>query len=231
MAAKEFSLLSLFSDANLVSYYKMENVNDSKGSNTLTNNGTVAFNAGLFNNAADFGNPNSSKYFSGAYTFVNTNTDFSVGWWFKAPDNSNAYVSFMSDVGGGGGDEIYMGVGSAGGVDFHMVNSDGSENDQGGSITGFDGTVWNHIMFTVVKSGSNYDKNIYHNGALIANTTITSKNSGKLGSIRVARFAATGTYVYDGLCDDLVIFNRALTADEISLIYNGPPSAGFMAMF
>lgn len=225
MAAIEFSLLSLASDANLVSYYKMENVNDSKGSNTLTNNGTVAFNTGKFNNAADFGDPNTTKYLSGAYTYVTTGTDFSVGWWFKAPTASNNYISFGSDAGGGGSDEYYMGTSSSGGLDFHHCNSDGSEGDQGGTFPSFDYTQWNHIMFTVADSGSDFIKKIYCNGVEAATTTVTGKTSGKLGTINVAKFITEGTIAMDGLCDDLVIFNRALTADEVSLIYNGPTVA------
>ena len=51
----------LFSDANLVHYYKLENTSDSKGSNTLTNVNSVAFNAAKFGNGADFGASNTTK--------------------------------------------------------------------------------------------------------------------------------------------------------------------------
>lgn len=219
MAAVEFASTSLFSDANLVSYYKLENVNDSKGTNTLTNNGTVAFNAGLFNNAADFGDPNSTKYLSGNYTYVTSGTDFSVGWWHKAPTASNNYISFKSDAGGGGADEYYMGVSPTGGLDFHSCNSDGSEADMGGTFASFDYTQWNHVVFTVTKNGSDYDKKIYTNGSLANTATVTGKTSGKLGEINIARFIYETSIVMDGLCDDMVIFNRALTLAEVQIIY------------
>jgi hypothetical protein len=64
MAAAELFTTSLFADASLVAYWRLENTSDSKGSRTLTNNNTVAFNSAKFNNGADGGATNTNKYLS-----------------------------------------------------------------------------------------------------------------------------------------------------------------------
>lgn len=201
--------------SGIVALYRGENVNDSSGNGkTLTNNNSVAFNPGKFGNAFDFGNPNTTKYMSRADTFINSGGDFTVGFIHKAPDASNAYISFKSDLGGGGSDEYYMGISSSGGLDFHHCNSDGSEGDGGGTFPGFDASKWSRIFFTVTKSGSDYIKRIFCNGALAHESTVTGKTSGKLGDFNIARFIAETTIVMDGLCEEVVIMNRALTKGE-----------------
>ena len=55
MAAVELYSTPLYSDANLVAYYRLENTSDSKGSRTLTNNNSVTFTSAKFNNGANFG--------------------------------------------------------------------------------------------------------------------------------------------------------------------------------
>jgi len=54
-----------------------------KNSNDLTNNGTTAFVAAKFNNGADFGTANSTKYLSRAANIVAGNSDLSVSLWVK----------------------------------------------------------------------------------------------------------------------------------------------------
>lgn len=228
MARLEFSLLSLAADANLVSYYKLEDVNDSKGSKTLTNNNTVGFSAGLFNNAADFGSSNTNKYFSRTDTYVTTGTDFTVAWWYKH-NGSYTTVSFKSDAGGGGSDEYYMIMYNSGNINFHSCNSDGSESDSAsGAVGGYDNTIWHHVAFVGADSGSDWIKRVYVDGVQVATGTETGKTSGKLGNINIGRIIVEGSSYATGLMDDLVIFNRSLTADEIALIYNGPPDGSFM---
>lgn len=223
MAAVEFANLSLFSDANLVSYYKLENVNDSKGANTLTNNGTISFNAAKFNNGAEFGSPNTTKYFSATATYVTTGTDWSVAWWLKTGGKST--VSFASDVGGGGSDEYYLIVDASASASFHYCNSDGSEGDATGTYTAFDNSLWHHAAFTAKTSGSDWIATLYLDGVVIGTSTVIGKTKGKLGNINIGRIIVEANNYSTELIDDLVIFNRALTTDEIGIIYNGPTAS------
>src|ERR1035437_6003654 len=84
MAASELFTSGLFNDASLVSYYRLESTADAKGSNTLTNNNTVAFNAAKFNNGGDQGASNTNKYLSRADALgLNGSNPFSRSYWIK----------------------------------------------------------------------------------------------------------------------------------------------------
>ncbi len=209
---------SLFNDANLVAYYKAEDVNDSKGSNNLINNGAVGFSAAKFNNGFDFGTPNTTKYLSGAYTYVATGNDFTVCWWFKTDDKST--VSFKSDVGGGGADEYYLIANVTGTISFHSCNSDGSESDEGGSVTAFDNSAWHHIAFVGMNSGTDWIKKIYFDSVLVSTNTVVGKDPGKLGDINIGRIIVEQSNFSTGLMDDVAIFSRALTATEINTLFS-----------
>src|SRR6478736_10076054 len=79
----ELASTSLINDANLIAYYKAENANDSKGSNTLTNNNTVAFSAAKFNNGFDGGSANTNKSMSIANALSFSGGAYSITLWVK----------------------------------------------------------------------------------------------------------------------------------------------------
>jgi len=66
---------------SLVSYYKLEDVNDFFASNNLTNNNSVAFNTGKVSNAADMGASNTTKYLNIASDLGITNGNCSISCW------------------------------------------------------------------------------------------------------------------------------------------------------
>lgn len=57
----ELAKNALVNDADLTAYYKLENVNDSEGGFTLTNNNTVVFTGFKYGLGADFGASNTNK--------------------------------------------------------------------------------------------------------------------------------------------------------------------------
>lgn len=216
MAQLEFVNSNFFSDANLVSYYKLENVNDSKGSNTLTNNGSTTFTSARWNNGANFGSANSSKYLSGAYTYVASTTDNTVALWLKPGADENQFLSFSSD----GGREYYFGHNPTGYINLHQCASDASEVDfPNYQIPSWDNSVWGHYAFTCKTSGSDTILSIYWNGQLVGQNTRTGKLPGKLGTLNIARLVLETSFLGNGLYDDLAIFSRALSDSEMANLY------------
>ena len=61
---------------------------------------------------------------------------------------------------------------------------------------------------------------IYSNGSLDASktTTIANLNSTPSDEFVIGRFQ--GGFFYDGTIDDVRVYNRALSADEIKRLYN-----------
>lgn len=83
---------------NLRAYYHLEDVNDSSGnSRTLTNNNSVTFASGKFNNAADFGSSGTNKGLTYATNPLSADipTNVYVGFWFKL--NSTAQTTSPVD--------------------------------------------------------------------------------------------------------------------------------------
>lgn len=219
MAALELVNTDFFTDGNLVHYWKLENTSDSKGSATLTNNGSIAFEAALYNNGAQFGDPNTTKWFSHDGLHIATGTDMTICYWYKG---AKATFSFFSDIGGGGADEWYLFGSDGGAVTYHSCNSDGSEQDiGGGTASGYDNVAWHHIAFVARDSGSDWIATSYMDGVQVGTGTIVGKNIGKMGDLTIGKIILEGSHKSLGLMDDVAIFSRALTADEISILANG----------
>lgn len=72
---------STYLETNLIAYWALENTSDSKGTRTLTNNGTTTFPAGKVNNGASFNG--SSKYLSRATETLGIANVWSVAQWVK----------------------------------------------------------------------------------------------------------------------------------------------------
>ena len=232
MAATELSTTPLASDANLKAYFKLEDVNDSTANAyNLTNHGTSTFTSAKFNNGGNFGSSGSGKYLSilndlgitgGAITMV--------GW-----------VKLLTEL-TGSGEYTFFSQGDAGNkVTYRMDYEYNSGNPrlraqrirQGTSVdevtynTGGLGTSVFHQL-ALVYDGSNLSA--YMDGSLVAGPTAYSGNGSSGGadqfSIGAEETGAFGQNWSYAVIDDVAVFNRALTATEISNLYNGFPVEG-----
>ncbi len=95
-------------------------------------------------------------------------------------------------------------------TNLRLVTSGGTEIATG-FFTGFTGS-WVHI--TVVTNGTN--DLFYRNGTLFA-TTLYSSASSSANSVTIGN---RGSFYFQGTLDDLHVWNRALSATEITSLYN-----------
>lgn len=72
---------STYLETNLIGYWALENTSDSKGTRTLTNNGSTTFPTGKVNNGASFNG--SSKYLSRATETLGIANAWSIAFWVK----------------------------------------------------------------------------------------------------------------------------------------------------
>lgn len=211
MVPVELASTSLFNDANLVSYYKLEDINDSKGSNTLTNNNTVAFNSGLFNNAADFSSGNTNKSLtraSGSDYFVG-DVDKSFSMWVNMTTQpSNAAVSPFS-WGNATNRQIAIYNDSSGTKTLGWNDGTTGANYSYTLTTG----AWFNIVYTYLASSKTWKT--YVNAVLIGTDTggNTAANLFSIGNDQqeTSRFLS-------GLVDDFSIFSRVLNQADINII-------------
>lgn len=209
-------------DTGLISYYKLDessgNAIDSVGDNDLTNNNTVGYAAAKINNGADFGTANTNKNFTISSALGTTGGAKSISLWVKLRTEISSGSYFLFN--------LREATNSTKTVIFYDYNSGTRqlifrrEKDNVGadSLTytitlGTDN--WYHLVYT-------YDTtNIigYINGVAVGSPTAASGNGTgganefKLGSDTSGSF--TSAYM-----DEVGIWSRALTADEVSQLYN-----------
>ena len=82
-------------------YWKCEDVNDSSGNaRNLTNLNTVTFNAGKFNNAADYGSSGTNKGLGTTTNIMSAlkPTSFTVSLWFKPNSTANIATRTLAQI-------------------------------------------------------------------------------------------------------------------------------------
>jgi hypothetical protein len=219
--AREFINTSLYNDANLVAYYKLEDTADSKGSNTLTNSGSVSFSTGKFGNGALFSGSN-ALYTASVFGIGTTN--FSMSAWVYIPSTSlsGAFVKVGKDATGGGANTGYgMGVGGTqydnSGNNFILLYEGVRWIGTGTAL----GTGWHHVVMTV--DGSSVPRayidgvfiNSYSGTGPVAPTTYSS-----IGAVVGNSTSNINYKISNGvIVDDVAILSRALTASEVKSIY------------
>lgn len=222
---------SLYEDANLQAYYRMDSgalTTDSSGnSRTLTNNNTVGeSSSGKFGYAADAGTSNSTKYFN-----IEDNLDIdggacSMSIWVKLNTEvaSGSYYEFLMQS--SANNKVYNRIyytNSGGTYSLHFIRGRIGvvDVDATVNITALGTSVWHHIVYT-------YDTtNIrgYLDGSSIVTPTAASGNGTNASTtdrflIGTYKFGDGGAFnLNNALWDDVGIFNKALTDAEVVSLY------------
>ena len=206
----------------LVGYWPFNgNTNDASGNG---NNGTNNFASlspdryGNINSAYNFNNSNITLPF----TNLNFANNFTISIWVNIDTFSAAYPTFLV------GQNDYLKLQFAQGVptskaSFYFANGLGSGLTDGNVIGGNILTkTWINI---VIKDSSKIVK-LYINGNLISMSTNPSNYQGNTvgSSLKVGNGNTLPIESFIGKTDDIGIWNRALTQQEISNIYNSNTS-------
>ena len=217
----------------LVAYYPFNgNANDESGNG---NNGTAGGGATLTEDR--FGNPNSAYAFGGidnpSYIYIpssnSLNFDSNATYSFYVKLNSergmNPYGSIVDSVGtqclfAKDHDRSgYTGVFNSGesGCHFFIGGLNDVINGDQKSIARLDDGRWINVVY--VFEGNICD--IYVDGEITSQTVYTKNIS--IGNNRDLYFGKYSDYWYplDGALDDIRIYNRALSANEVKALYNG----------
>lgn len=214
-----------FNDSRLVSYYPFDtNSNDNKGSNNGSDT-SISYVAGKFSNAASIGN--ASTIIMAAPSFLN-NTQGTLCFWIKKGATGQGPIIWdLYDSADQTGNRLYSEHRGDTSDKITYVQRDASATvlSATADTTTFDDTNWHHIAYT--SDGSTFK--IYVDGTLQSLTVGAGSNTGQwFGSITSRNnFAFEASDGIAGhLIDDAAIFNAALTAQEISDIYNDVQAGG-----
>lgn len=215
---------------NLVSYWKMDEASgnraDSHGSNTLTVNGTggVGSAAGIINNGADLERTD-SDYLSitdAAQSGLDIAGSLSISMWINLeslPASGEIY-GLMSKYGTGttrGTPSFYYD--NAAGIRRFVYSSSSTLTTQTNCIItqSLSTATWYHVVVTQ-NTGSSV-VTIYVNGSSIGTGSGTASNVNNSVDFEIGT-ATSASFFFDGIIDEVGIWNKVLTSTEVTDLYN-----------
>lgn len=202
---------SLFSDANLVNYWRLEgNSNDSKASNNGTDTDiTYGLTYGKFNQGGLFNG--TSSYIGLTSCPITGNGNWSIGAWFKTTSTGSRkeIISFghpsTTDQG------VYLFINPSNILEVDLTNHDGPTGSQ--ILT--DG-LW-HFAVATHNSGT---ISSYIDGKFISSKAMSPNITSN--KYVIGRAIYNDSHYFNGNLDDVFVFSRTLSAAEIwSLWGNG----------
>lgn len=203
----------LASDANLQGYWQLEDVTDSgPNSYNLTNVNSATFPAGKFNNAV-LASTTGPKYLTATDGSVpNLEISGSQSWtgWIRS-NTETPEGNMVAKANGANTHDIFI---SGARPFFRLAGLTTNTSVQ--SSQSVSQNVWYHIVGVYDSSTSKLK--IYVNNV---KTEVTASGSAvdTNGSFEIGASTAGGN-AFDGLIDDIAIFDRALTDSEVALLFN-----------
>jgi hypothetical protein len=199
---------------NIASYWKLDgNSNDASGANNGTDSNITY--------GASYGKINQGALFDGTSSGIDTHLmltvgqSYSVSAWVKIPSvltgsdviftawdtSPKIFLLYLDNIG------LHMQT-SYNAVDYTYTFSPGT---------------WYFVTATSNWDGTNYDNHLYINGTNVAeNASGGSFGGGSLDSyIGYMFYNASPGANFTGDIDELGVWNRALSASEVSQLYNG----------
>jgi prepilin-type N-terminal cleavage/methylation domain-containing protein len=144
----------------------------------------------------------------GTDSSLDFNSQFSVSFWIKGPTPNTVYAGLFGKRGEGYG--WGMQISNTGPATYIRIDTSAGTNQTSGGLTTLDDT-WHHAVY-IIDSGS---KRYYLDGIL---TYTGAYNPGGGLSNPSQRLTVGGSFV--GQMDDVRIFNRPLSAEEVKVIYD-----------
>lgn len=195
------------------------NVDDGTGAATSAwrTGGVGSFQTGQLNQAADFDGTNDAVDLGG---YDLSGEEMTITFWFRADDFGTSDARFISKADGSSDADHYWMVSTLNSTRLRFRLKTGGNTTTLSTNTGeIEAGTWYHVA--AVYDGA--QMRIYKNGAQITSTAKTgaiNQNSGIPVSIGNQPASADGgARPFDGLLDDLRLYGRALTMEEIQTVH------------
>ncbi|QLY24964.1 S-layer family protein [Bdellovibrio sp. KM01] len=201
---------------SLVAYWKLDNnFNDSVGSYTATNNGSVPFStpgrigshSATFSTTSTYGSVAAGPDLSGSFT---------ISAWVY-PTGAGSSFRTIASYGNSSGNNTgwYLQYTNAGYVRFQFSNTSDALSPY--AYLSADRNKWVHIVATY--DGTSKLRTIYRNGLRMNGSTATGNITTVNGAFKIGvDYDTTGPWL--GNMDDIAVWNTALTTAEVSALYN-----------
>ncbi|OGF25318.1 hypothetical protein A2303_00095 [Candidatus Falkowbacteria bacterium RIFOXYB2_FULL_47_14] len=209
----------------LVGYWKFDEsattsgaIDSSGNGNTGTFYGHASTTAGKFGNSFIGNGISSSSVYTATSDSLNSiDYGFSVAGWFKTSDINAAIITSYQDFGTGYFDVMIDGSGN---ITYTLADLDQSTYQT--TLTGNDNN-WHH--FVLVRDTANKLRNLYVDGGLAKSVVGGNGEFITYQTVRMsigADYYSNGNHL-DGQIDEVRIYNRALSPDEVRRLYEWAP--------
>ena len=225
-------------DSDLVGYWSFDYLTTGSIANAATmgltdesgnGNNCTAYNTNGTGLAWSTGKKGGAIYFDGTDDYLNCGNgssidfstgDFSVAFWFKP--NATTAASHIIDKGTGGTIDGYgviiadTNTSPQGAVSFITDGAGGS-----GAKTYITGTtiIYSNLWYYVAAIRNSGVKYLYINGTIENSGSDSRELSDVSRPLYMGMAEVDGNYRFNGFIDEVRIYNRALTVDEIKLLY------------
>ena len=202
----------------LTNYWKLDessgNAIDVVGGNTLTNTSTT-YSTGIINNGAVF-NGSSSKLISSSYV---SGTSWTINFWIYKTDATSYQIPICQDIVTTNNRGWIFNFNNTGKIWIDAFNDSGTMYETSTTAVAYSATTW--TMVTGTWNTSTNKMTIYKNGIFGADVAITG--NAEQTSIPMSlgmQNSGTPGYWFAGSLDEVGFWSRALSAAEITSLYN-----------
>lgn len=154
-------------------------------------------------------------------SFERTNP-FSFSFWFKCAAPGTYYVPLskmgVSLVG------YQVSIDSSGRIELWLVSNLGGGNYiEVRTVSGYADSAWHHCTISFSGSSLASGVTIYIDGSSVSTTVVVDALTGTIVNTNNFILAGRddGFYFYAGRLDEVTVYNRELTASEVTWVYNG----------
>ncbi|MDO8429063.1 MAG: DUF2341 domain-containing protein [Candidatus Daviesbacteria bacterium] len=208
----------------LVGYWKQDETSgdaaDSSGNGaTLTNNASTTFTTGKFSNGGTFNG--TSQYFSSSSTWDDPKVTFTWATWFKptadlSSSMTPSYQSLVAEYASASNYNSLIYSKGDGSLRFDITAS-GSFFTPISYVSTYTANTWYHV--SVTRDNSSWK--MYINGSQVASATDSRASTAGNRTTYLGQ-DGLGSY-YGGALDEARVYNRTLSAGEVSQLYNFAP--------
>lgn len=157
----------------------------------------------------------SNDYMSAAVTELNGISAFSASLWFRFQGSLGGATNIIMSGGNGSSSSLggwYLWLKNATTIQY----ASRGVNAKNYTISTINNSTWYHIV--VVHSGTS--ATLYLDGSSLGSQTVSALPASSGNAFNVGRFSPGSSYYYNGYVDEVALFNSALSASNVTDIYN-----------
>ena len=181
---------------------------------TDTSSSAGKFNKGAIFNGIDTATGRSKIVTSNLPTYNN----YSISFWVNSNDltsSADIVMGTSDNYSGAVGFGIYTGSPNSGDLTWAVCNGSSRLNV---TASGLSPKQWHHVVIT--QNTSNNEKKIYVDNTLKTTSTSTINNTNVTYSLIIGGYQTYNNSALNGKLDQIRVFNKAISASEVTTLYN-----------